>query len=274
MSGTMDLLTLPIILLTLFFGAFAGFLAGLLGIGGGVILVPLFLWLFPLAGFPESVIVHTAFGTSLAVIIPTSFSSTLGHRKRGNVDWHMVSYLALGGMLGALLGSTAAAYLPGSKLKVFFGLLQIIIALKLIYFHPHLPPERTDKPPGNHLALVGIAGGFFSAFFGIGGGVVAVPLMLIVLQLPIHLAVGNSSALIVCSSLAGTIGYVLHGLQHPLNAPFSLGYVNILVALLVAPLTMIFARLGVKLASRTSQDNLVKAFAVLLVLIGGKILFS
>ena len=86
----MELLSVQIISLTLFFGAFAGFLAGLLGIGGGVILVPLFLWLFPLAGFPEQLIVHTAFGTSLAIIIPTSFSSTLGHRKRGNVDWHMV----------------------------------------------------------------------------------------------------------------------------------------------------------------------------------------
>lgn len=270
----MDLLTLPIILLSLFLGAFAGFLAGLLGIGGGVILVPLFLWLFPLAGFPEPVIVHTAFGTSLAIIIPTSISSVFGHRKRGNVDWHMVAYLALGGVLGALLGSSAAAVIPGDKLKALFGLLQIIIALKLLFFHPHLPPERSDRPPGNHLLLVGIAGGFFSAFFGIGGGVVAVPLMLIVLQLPIHLAVGNSSALIVCSSFAATIGYVLHGLQQPLNAPFSLGYVNILIAAVVAPLSIACARLGVKLASRTSQEKLVKAFAILLALVGGKILFS
>ncbi len=271
---TMALLTLPIILLTLFLGAFAGFLAGLLGIGGGVILVPLFLWLFPLAGFPDPVIVHTAFGTSLAIIIPTSFSSTLGHRKRGNVDWHMVSYLALGGMIGALLGSSAAAVIPGGYLKALFGALQILIALKLLFFHPHLPPERPDQPPKGQLLVVGLVGGFFSAFFGIGGGVVAVPLMLIVLQLPIHLAVGNSSALIVCSSFAATIGYVLHGLQAPQQAEFSFGYVNVLVATIVAPLSLLSARLGVKLASRTSQDQLVKAFAVLLALVGGKILFS
>lgn len=270
----MELLSVQIILLTLCFGAFAGFLAGLLGIGGGVILVPLFLWLFPLAGFPEQLVVHTAFGTSLAIIVPTSLSSTFGHRKRGNVDWHMVSYLAIGGTLGALLGSTAAAYMPGDKLKAIFGLLQIIIALKLIFFHPHLPPERSDKPPSNQLLLVGLAGGFFSAFFGIGGGVVAVPLMLIILQLPIHLAVGNSSALIVVSSLAGTLGYVFHGWHHPASVPYSLGYVNLLVAAVVAPLSMLCARLGVRLATRTSQETLIKAFAVLLILIGARILFS
>ncbi len=102
----------------------------------------------------------------------------------------------------------------------------------------------------------------FSAFFGVGGGIVAVPLMLIVLQLPIHLAVGNSSALIVVSSFAATVGYVLHGLQQLETAPFSLGYVNVLVATVVAPVSMLCARLGVKLASRTSQKHLTKVFAV------------
>jgi len=270
----MEIFSAQIISLTLAFGAFAGFLAGLLGLGGGVILVPLFLWLFSVAGFPEQLIVHTAFGTSLAIIIPTSLSSTLGHRKRGNVDWHMVGYLAIGGILGAVIGSTAAAYVPGQQLKLVFGLLQFVIAFKLLFFHPHMPPERSDKPPATQLALVGLAGGLFSSFFGIGGGVIAVPLMMIVLQLPIHLAVGNSSALIVVSSFAGTLGYVLHGLQQPETAPLSFGYVNVLVATVVAPVSMACARLGVKLATRTSQKNLVKVFAVLLTFIGAKILFS
>lgn len=270
----MEHFSTQVILLILSFGAFAGFLAGLLGIGGGVILVPLFLWLFPLAGFPESFVVHMAFGTSLAIIIPTSLSSTLAHRKNGNVEWHMVLFLALGGVLGAVLGSTAAAYISGQKLKMFFALLQILIALKLVFFHPHLPPERPDRPAQKSLLLVGLVGGFFSAFFGIGGGVVAVPLMLICLQLPIHLAVGNSSALIVVSSFAGTLGYILHGLQQGVNAPLTLGYVNILVAVLVAPLSIIFARLGVRFATGISQDKLIKVFALMMVLIGGKILLS
>lgn len=270
----MELLSVPIILLTLFFGSFAGFLAGLLGVGGGVILVPLFLWLFPLAGFPDYLVVHTAFGTSLAIIIPTSISSTLGHRKRGNVDWHMVNFLALGGIIGALLGSTAAAYVPGQNLKAVFGLLQIAIALQLLFFQQYLPPERSDQPPKRQLLLVGLAGGFFSAFFGVGGGVITVPIMLVLLQLPIHLAVGNSSALIVVSSFAATSCYIFYGLQQPESAPFSIGYVNILIAAIVAPLTMIFARLGVRLASKISQERMIKVFAVLLIIVGVKILFA
>ncbi|MCD6581035.1 MAG: sulfite exporter TauE/SafE family protein, partial [Desulfuromusa sp.] len=118
------------------------------------------------------------------------------------------------------------------------------------------------------------AGGLFSAFFGMGGGVIAVPLMLMVLHLPIHLAVGNSSALIVVSSFSAVICYIWFGLQNPGGTPFSIGYVNILVTLLVAPLTIIFARFGVKLASRTSQTKLVKIFAVLLMLVGVKILLQ
>jgi len=270
----MELLSINIILLILLLGACAGFLAGLLGIGGGVILVPLFFWLFSLAHFPEASLIHTAFGTSLAIIFPTALSSALGHRKHGNVDWHMVAFLALGGLVGALLGSTAAALLPGAQLRICFGLMQIIVSLKLLFFHPHLPPERPDLPKNRSLLQIGIAGGFFSGFFGSGGGVIAVPLMLILLQLPIHLSVGNSSALIVVSSFAGTLSYIWHGWHLPEAAPFSLGYVNILVAGIVAPVTILCARVGVRLATRTSQEKLVKAFAVLLMVIGLKILLT
>ena len=270
----MDLLSPQIIILTLLMGSLAGFLAGLLGIGGGVILVPLFLWLFPLAGFPAEVIVHTAFGTSLAIILPTAISSTLGHRKRGNVDWHMVGFLALGGVLGSLLGSTAAAIIPGGILKICFAVMQIIISLKLLFYKTYIPTENQEQVKRTSLVLVGFSGGLFSAFFGMGGGVIAVPLMLIVLKLPIHLAVGNSSALIVVSSFSAVICYIWYGLQNPLETPFSIGYVNLLVTLLVAPLTIIFARIGVKLASLTSQAKLVKIFAVLLMCVGIKILLN
>jgi len=271
----MDIFPPQIIVLTIIMGSFAGFLAGLLGIGGGVILVPLFLWLFALAGFPVDLVVHTAFGTSLAIILPTSISSTLGHRKRGNVDWHMVIYLALGGVAGSLLGSSVAAIVPGEVLKMCFGLMQIMVSLKLLFYKPSIPSENQQRAKKCPLLLVGFAGGLFSAFFGMGGGVIAVPLMLMVLQLPIHLAVGNSSALIVVSSLSAVSCYIWYGLQHAGNAaPFSLGYVNILIALMVAPLAMIFARIGVKLSSRTSQTKLVKIFAVLLMFVGIKILLK
>ncbi len=271
----MDILTPQIIALTIFFGTVAGFLAGLLGIGGGVILVPLFLWLFPLAGFPPELVVHTAFGTSLAIILPTAVSSTFGHRKRGNIHWGMVLYLSLGGVVGGLLGATIAALVSGAILKICFGLLQIIISVRLLFFkQPYLPPECIDCARPWQFVAVGFIGGSFSAFFGIGGGIVTVPLLLLLLHLPMRLAVGNSSALIVVSSLAAVVGYVWHGLQQPVSVPYSLGYVNWLVVVLVAPLTMICARLGIRFASRTSQTRLIRIFAVVLMLIGITIVFD
>ena len=268
----MELLTPTILFLTVSFSALAGLLAGLLGIGGGVILVPLFLWLFHLAGFPPEAIVHTAFGTSLCIIVPTAISSTFGHRKRGNVEWHQVFYLAAGGAVGAIIGSSMAALLPGDVLHAAFGGMQILVGLKLLFFHLNLKP--VEQNPGKFLLLlVGFAGGAFSSFFGVGGGVIAVPLMLIILRLPIHLAVGNSSALIVVSALFGTLSYIFYGFNEVTGIPFSLGYVNLLVAAVVAPLTIICARLGVRLASRISQDKMVNVFAITLILIGLKLMY-
>ncbi len=269
----MEIITPLLLLLTVCFAALAGLLAGLLGIGGGVILVPLFLWLFALAGFPAQVIVHCAFATSLCIIVPTAISSTMGHRKRGNVEWHQVFFLASGGAIGAIVGSTLAANLSGEILHSAFGGMQILVGLKLLFFHPRLPPEDRRAPTRPALVLVGLAGGAFSAFFGVGGGVIAVPLMLMVLRLPIHLAVGNSSALIVVSAFFGTLTYILHGLGQTAEIPFSLGYVNLLVALLVAPLTIFCARLGVRLASGMSQDKMVRIFALMLMLVGVKLVF-
>ena len=266
--------TLPIVILFALLGSFAGFVAGLLGIGGGIILVPLFLWSFALVGFEPDLIVHTAFGTSLAIIILTAFSSTLGHRKRGNVDRHQIAFLGLGGIFGAIIGAWWASLISGDWLMGYFGVMQIFVAMKMLIVHFYMPPERTDKIPPKPLILVGLAGGIFSSFFGVGGGVVAVPLMVLVLCLPIHLAVGNSSALIVVSSFFGTISYMFHGLHETSLPLFSIGYVNFMVVLLVAPFTMVMARLGVRVASKTSHDRLVKIFAILLVFVGCRMIYG
>ncbi|MCK4509306.1 MAG: sulfite exporter TauE/SafE family protein, partial [Desulfuromonadales bacterium] len=218
-------------------------------------------------------LVHIAFGTSLAIIIPTAFSSTLGHRKRGNVEWHQVAYLCLGGLSGAFIGAWLASLLSGDWLKGLFGVMQMLVALQMILFQPRLPPERSDAVPVRPLIAVGFAGGVFSAFFGVGGGVIAVPLMVIALRFPIHLAVGNSSALIVVSSLSGALSYMFHGWSSNLLPPFSLGYVNVLVFFLVAPFSIGMARIGVRVASRTAHDKLIKIFAVLLVLVGLRMIF-
>ncbi len=271
----MDLLSPYLLILTLSLGACAGFAAGLLGIGGGVILVPLFLWLFPKAGFPAELVVHTAFGTSLAIVLPTAISSVLGHRKRGNIIWGMVLYLAAGGVVGSFVGSSLAAVLPGDKLKIAFGVMQIAVSLKL-FFNRQNKQITTSIPDCSNTSLlvIGAIGGFFSAFFGIGGGVVAVPLMYVILKIPIRSAVGNSSALIVMSSLAAVCLYIWYGQGHTQDLPYSFGYVNGLVAFIVAPMTMIFARVGVVFANKISQEKLVKIFSLLLMIVGLKIVFQ
>jgi uncharacterized protein len=253
-------------------GALAGFCAGLLGIGGGVILVPLFLWCFPLAGFAPEGLVHAAIGTSLGVILPTACSSALAHRKHGNVNWHHVLFLAMGGATGAICGATLAAHLPGERLKGLFGLMLILVGLKMFIAKHHLPPERETSVPIRSLLLVGLCGGGFSAFFGIGGGVITVPLMVLALQLPIHLAVGNASALIVVSSTFGAASYIFHGWGRPGLADFSLGYVNLLVVALVVPTSVVCARLGVRVARRVPHDKLSMIFAILQLFIGGNLL--
>jgi uncharacterized membrane protein YfcA len=268
--GSFSILSL---ILLVILGSLAGFLAGLLGIGGGIILVPLFLWIFNVAGFSPEVLVHTALGTSLAVIIPTALSSTFGHRKRGNVQWNQVVSLCLGAALGALIGAWLASLLSGVWLKGLFGIMQLVVALQLLIFNPRLPPEYAAPVPKIYLVLVGLAGGVFSAFFGVGGGVIAVPLMVIVLGLPVHLAVGNSSALIVISSLAGALSYIFHGWQQPELPPYSLGYVNVLVFALVAPFTIGMARIGVRVASGTTHDRLLRAFSGLLILVGLRMIY-
>jgi uncharacterized protein len=260
--------TTEIIALFLILGSLAGFLAGIFGIGGGIILIPLFLWAFNVAGFAPEIIVHAAFGTSLAIIIPVSISSTIGHRKRGNVAWDQLAWLTVGSLAGVAFGSSMAAALPGQLLKGYFGLMQVAVGLKMFLYHPRLPPEETNSVPLGLLLLVGFVVGAFSSFFGVGGGIVAVPMMVILMRHPIHQAVGSSSALMVISSIFGTAAYIVHGWDLPVLPPFSVGFVNLLVATIISPLAMISARLGVKFASRLPHDKLMRVFAGFLILIG------
>ena len=266
--------SLTAILLFALFGSFAGFLAGLLGIGGGVILVPLFLWAFPLAGISDVVLVHVAIGTSLAIIFPTTVSSTLGHFRNGHVNPTQVLYISIGAIVGALCGSTIASYIDGNILKGLFGLMQIGVAIKLLLPTEdiHLEPERMIQPL--HLILVGLAAGTFSAFFGVGGGVIEVPMMLFLLRIPIHLAVGNSSAMIAVSSIVGALSYVVHGWTLPDLPAWSFGYVNLLVVAIVAPFAIIAARFGARLAGRVDRDKLIRIFALLLIVVGVRLLFT
>lgn len=272
-NDNLEFLSFDLLVSFIVFGTLAGCLAGLLGIGGGVILVPLFMWRFQLAGFDPHYVVHCSFATSLAIIIPTAISNTFGHHKQGNVCRHHVIYLATGGVLGACVGAWCASLLSGSTLALAFGCMQMAVAVKLMT-GALTPSTETIREHGVMLLLAGFVGGSFSSFFGVGGGVVAVPLMVILLRFPIHLAVGNSTALIVVSSLIGTCAYILAGWgTHALTDGF-LGFVYLPAVALVVPFSLLGAQIGVRLTQYWSHAKMIKAFSLLLLCVGVKMIWS
>lgn len=264
----MSIFAPEVLLLFLLVGCAAGFIAGLMGIGGGIILIPLFLWAFKVAGMAPEVIVHAAFGTSLAIIIPTAFSSALAHRNRGNVDWHQVLRMAAGSLVGVLVGSSLAAGLPGGVLKACFGAMQISVGSYMLLRRSDPVAGDPAPHPLPRMLIIGFVVGAFSAFFGVGGGIIAVPLMVLLLGQTMHLAVGNSSGLMIFSAVFGTVSYIWHGWGHPHLPPYSLGYVNLLVSALIIPTTIYFARHGVRVASRTPHAKLVRVFALFIIAVG------
>lgn len=257
-----------VLLLFVLVGCAAGFIAGLMGIGGGIILIPLFLWAFKVAGMAPEIIVHVAFGTSLAIIIPTAFSSTLAHRKRGNVDWHQVFPMVGGSLLGVVIGSSFAAGLSGETLKACFGTMQIGVGSYMLLRRTPVLVSGVVPHPLPRMLAIGLIVGTFAAFFGVGGGVIAVPLMVLFLRQSMHHAVGNSSGLMIFSAIFGTASYVWHGWNLPQLPPYSLGYVNLLVAALIIPSTIVFAKQGAKVAARTSHARLVRLFALFIIAVG------
>lgn len=269
----MDLLSVEMLAVFAIFGVCAGGAAGLLGIGGGVILVPLFMWSFKLAGINPQIMVHSAFATSLAIIVPTAISNTLGHLKKKNVRARHVLYLALGATFGAFAGSWAATLLKGEVLQLAFGVMQIVVALKMVLGSMK---ATSGELRDNRLLLLfaGVTGGAYSAFFGVGGGVVAVPLMVLCLRFPMHLAVGNSAALIIASSFFGTCSYIYAGWDLTAMYAGFLGYVFLPAVAMVVPFSLIGSRIGVHFAGRFSHAKLVISFAVLLVFIGLRVIWT
>ena len=251
-------------------GTAVGFLSGYLGVGGGIIMIPLLhYWVFPSMGVSPHIIIHLCFGTSLAIIIPTSMAGSFAHTRAKNINWHTVYLLAFPGILGSFLGSTCSAYLKGSILRVLFGILVISISGQMFLQERGLEESEAHLPPRTFPAVtVGLLVGLFSGFFGIGGGVLAIPLMGRVLKIPIHNAVGISIAFVFFSSLVGTIGYVIHGWGDPHLPPFTLGYVHWAGWIFAGIPSVFMSHWGVQAASKTRPLRLRRIFALLLMIVG------
>ena len=243
-------------------GLIAGTLAGLFGVGGGIVLVPVLYHAFAAVGVDEAVRMHLAVGTSLATIIPTSVRSVLSHNERGAVRWPLLRSFSPATAAGTIAGGVLTAFLSSYALTAVFASLALIVSIYLGFGREEWRlGERL--PEGIGAQSIAFAIGFASALMGIGGGTFAVAAMSLY-GVPIHEAVATSAGLGFVISVPGTISYIIAGWREPMLPPFSIGYVSAIGFLLVVPATIVSAPWGVALAHRLSRTTLRRAFAAFL----------
>jgi uncharacterized membrane protein YfcA len=255
----------PFFLALIATGAVAGFLAGLFGVGGGAVLVPVFYQMLTVLGVDEAVRMHVAVGSSLAIIVPTSLQSFRKHKARGAVDMDLLKSFLFFVPFGVVCASIVTAYLSGASLRIIFAVMAFIIAMKLLFGRDSWKLGN-DIPPNPLRGLAGWLIGFFSTFMGIGGGVFNNTFMTL-FNRPMHQSVATSSGVGVLISVPGFIGYILAGLGETGLPPFSIGFVNLLMVALVIPITLFVAPIGVNVAHKLTKRQLEVGFGLFLVIV-------
>ncbi|AWB65668.1 hypothetical protein C2869_04100 [Saccharobesus litoralis] len=259
------------ILAYLALGAFVGFMAGLLGIGGGGIMVPMLTSLFLAQGIDASQVVHLALGTSMASIVVTSLSSLQAHHKSGAVLWPAVKSMAPGIVLGTFAATFIAAHAPSLYLAVFFSLFMGFTAVRM--FCDIKPKASRQLESSKGLLAVGVGIGGISALVSIGGGSLTVP-YLVSRNIDIKKAIGTSAAVGLPIALAGTLGFVVNGWSKSLDTSWTAGFVYLPAVLLISSISYFMAPIGAKLAHKLPVPALKKVFALLLTVLSLKMLWS
>lgn len=252
-------------------GVIAGLLAGLLGIGGGLVIVPMLVYVLGTQGVAPEILMHMALATSMASIMFTSVSSFMAHHKRGAVQWLVVRRIVFGILTGSFLGSCIAANMSTSFLKIFFGIFLYVVATQMLFNKK--PKASRELPKTGGMFTAGSIIGTFSSLVGIGGGTLSVPFMAWC-NIPLHKAIGTSSAIGLPIAVAGTIGYIVNGIGVDGLPPLSIGYVSLPALLGISLVSVLFAPLGVKLAHSLPVVRLKKVFALLLFVVGTRMLLT
>ena len=266
-SGDLSIIG-PLAAIMLATGAVAGVLAGLLGVGGGIVIVPVLYHVFTKFGVelgvaPEA-LMHVAVGTSLATIIPTSLVSARKHSARGAVDGVLLRSWGPGILVGVVAGTAIAGAVRGSVLTAVFAAVALIVAINMA--RPTGTAVVADHlPQGVFRHVIATVVGSFSAMMGIGGGTLSVPI-LSAFNYPIRRAVGTAAAIGIIISIPATVGFAYEGFDAAGRPPFSFGYINMVGVALIAPATMLMAPVGVKIAHSISVVRLRQAFALFLFL--------
>jgi uncharacterized membrane protein YfcA len=247
-------------------GIVTGILAGLFGIGGGAIIVPVLYEVFRLLDVPDAVRIQLSIGTSLAIIVPTAVRSYLAHRAKGLVIPGVLQAWALPAVCGVAVGSIAAAYAPTWLFKLAFAVFAALISIKMLFGRESWR-LGTELPGRALMSLYGFINGLWSSLIGVSGGSIS-NLILTLYGKSIHQAVATSSGIGVPITIAGTIGYLLAGLpQLALLPPFSIGYVSLIGFAVIAPVSSLAAPYGARLAHWLPRRRLEIAFGIFLILV-------
>ncbi len=242
-----------------------GFMAGLFGIGGGLIMVPILFYIYSFLGFEQKFIMHLDIGTSFSIIIPTSIISTITHMKYKAVDFNIVKTFGVFVVIGVIVGTIFAASLKTSSLVLFFSIMTIAFG---VYF---LIQKEKKNPKQKKIILIyrvifGFLSGFFSGPMGIGGGVFNVPIFKL-FGYSIQVAIGSSAAIGFFNSLAGATGFAISGTYLNANLPLSFGFVNVPTFLIFVPITAFMAKIGAKTVHKVNKNLLGKLFGAYLFIV-------
>ena len=261
----------PMLLALAVAGLFAGLAAGLFGIGGGVVIVPVLFFLLDSLGYRETAM-HVAVSTSLATIILTSVRSVMAHHKRGAVDWQIMRAWSPWIVLGSVLGILLAGYVSRQVMLAIFGTVLILFAAQFYFGRPgwKLAPQM---PGGLPRAGIGTFNGALSSIMGIGGGTLGVTLMTLC-AMPMHRAVATAAGWGVAIGLPGAIAAMIVGWGREGLPPFSAGFVNLPAFALISVFTVLMAPVGAALAHRLPADNLRKLFGLLLALVAVRMVWQ
>ena len=242
-----------------------GFVAGLFGVGGGLITVPVLFYIFDSAGLDRAFIMHLAVGTSFAIIIPTSFVSTITHMKFKAVDFDIVKSFGVFVMFGIIIGTIFAANLKTAYLILFFSIITMFFAFYFLISKEKMKPMQ-NKMNMMHKIILGSLSGFFAAPMGIGGGSINVPILKM-FGYSINQAIGSSAAIGFLVSLIGALGFAISGTYLDTEAPLSFGFVNIPAFLIFIPITMIMAKIGAKAVHQINKQIINRLFGVFLFIV-------
>lgn len=264
-------------LILLLIGSAAGILAGMFGIGGGIIIVPSLLSIYSYNNYQSNYIVHVAIATSLFTIIFTTLSSGYKHSINKNINWKAAVLIGIASSVSVFLFSKIATGIPGELLKKIFSVILILIAIRL-FFQKKESGENENL--GNQVKInsalcifIGILSGIIAAFSGLGGGIFVIPMMYYFLKIPIKKSIGTSSAAILVTALTGVLGYSFNAPQDFTGGKYFLGMVDTYSALPIVIASIPLSQLGVYIHNRTKTSVLTRLFAVFILLVSVRMLF-